>query len=85
MKILTIGNMTLKQLQEGMKLQEQIRIAEKELIRLNNPANRKTSLVLRIGENESHMEPDVTAMAIEITRLRLENRLRYLKAQLEKL
>ena len=85
MKILTIGNMTLKQLQEGMKLQEQIRIAEKELIRLNNPTNRKTSLVLRIGENESHMEADVKAMAIEITRLRLESRLRYLKAQLEKL
>lgn len=77
--------MTLKQLQEGMKLQEQIRIAEKELIRLNNPANRKTTLVLRIGENESHMEADVKAMAIEITRLRLESRLRYLKAQLEKL
>lgn len=85
MKILTIGNMTLKQLQKGMKLQEQIRIAEKELIRLNNPANRKTSLVLRIGENESHMDPDVKAMAIEITRLKLESRLRYLKAQLEKL
>lgn len=71
--------MTLKQLQEGMKLQESIRQVEKELIRLNNPANRKTTLILKIGDHDSHLDTDVKAIAIEVTRLKLENRLKYLK------
>ena len=83
MKHLTIGTMTLKQLQEGMKLHEQIREVKKNLIILNNPTRRLVSMELNYLGQPITLESEACSIALEVQRVKLEEKLKLLKRKLE--
>ena len=75
--------MTLKQLQEGMKLQEQIRETEKQLIILNNPTRRLVGMEVNYGGHQITLESEACGIALEVQRIKLEEKLKFLKRKLE--